>query len=192
MQMVRVCPCGNTTELSPPASITTFPLQAHALSLIMHRETVKTSCAVVKTGGLKSVPTRDKATYAGKWWNSDFHWRKQKSTIYKKAIVLEWHECSLCHDIRGRECPGGCSVCNEQSTHQRTWQSHLTVVKWAVGVFFYCLKKLDSWQYSCMLLPGQIYGEERAQAEHAGYCCDLWLITAKNWPHGDNVFQLLC
>lgn len=111
----------NTTELSPPASITTFPPQAHALSLIMHRETVKTSCTVVKTGGLKSVPTRDKATYAGKWWNSDFHWKKQKSTMYKKAIVLEWHECSLCHDIRGRECPGGYFVCSEQSTHQRTW-----------------------------------------------------------------------
>lgn len=42
-----------------------LPLATHALSLIMHRKTDKTSSSV-KTGGLKSAPTRDKATYAGK------------------------------------------------------------------------------------------------------------------------------
>lgn len=66
MQMVRVCPGGNAIEPSPSVSITAFPFQAHALSVIMHRKTVKTSFIAVKTGALKSVPTRDKATYAGK------------------------------------------------------------------------------------------------------------------------------
>lgn len=71
MQMVRVCPYGNARELPPPASSTTFPLQAHAPSLIVHGKTVKSS-STVTTGGLKSVPTRDKATYAGKCCYSDF------------------------------------------------------------------------------------------------------------------------
>lgn len=106
---------------SPSTSITTFPFQAHVLSLIMHKKTAKASFTAVKTGGLKSVPTRDKATYAGKWCNSDFHWKKHQSTIYKKAIILEWHEWSLCNDIRGRECLGVYSVCNEQTTCQRNW-----------------------------------------------------------------------
>lgn len=64
--MVGVFPCGNAIELSPSTSITTFPFQAHVLSLIMHKKTAKASFTAVKTGGLKSVPTRDKATYAGK------------------------------------------------------------------------------------------------------------------------------
>lgn len=65
MQIVRVCSCGNATELSPSASITTFPFQALTLNFIMHRKTDKTSFTVVKTGGLKSMPKRDKETYAG-------------------------------------------------------------------------------------------------------------------------------
>jgi len=87
--MVRVCPCGNAIELSPSASITTSPLQACALSLIIHRKPVNICFTAVKTGGLKSVPTRDKATYAGEWWDSDFHWREHQSTTYKKTIILE-------------------------------------------------------------------------------------------------------
>lgn len=55
--------------------------------------------------------------------------------------------------------------------------SGLIVDEWAIGVFFYHWRKSDSWQYSCVLLPGQIYGEERAQTDYAGYCCHLWLKT---------------
>lgn len=84
-----------------PASITTFPFQAHTLNFVMHRKTGKTSFTVVKTGGLKSMPKRDKETYAGKRRNSDFHWKKHQSTMYKKAIVLEGHEWSLSNEPEG-------------------------------------------------------------------------------------------
>lgn len=84
MQMVRVFACGNTRELPPAASINTFSLQIHAPSLVLYGKTVKSSFIV--TGGLKSAPTRDKETYAGKRCYSDFHWREHQSTAYKKLL----------------------------------------------------------------------------------------------------------
>lgn len=93
-------------RISPSACITTFPFQAHTLNFVMHRKTGKTSFTVVKTGGLKSMPKRDKETYAGKQHNSDFHWKKHQSTMYKKSncswgtwvIYEQW--------ARGRGCSG--------------------------------------------------------------------------------------
>lgn len=87
MQMVRVCPCGNARELPPSASSTTFPLQAHAPSLIMHGKTVKSS-STVTTGGLKSVPTRDKATYAGKCCCSDFDSDSEIKELFTVRVPL--------------------------------------------------------------------------------------------------------
>lgn len=125
MQMVRVFSCGKT-ELSPSASITTFPFQAHTLNFVMHWKTGKTSFTVVKTGGLKSMPKRDKDTYAGKWCNSDFHWKKHQGTIYKKAIVLKGHEWSL-----SNESAGG----NVQEAPREIGTNDLMVDEWTLGYF---------------------------------------------------------
>lgn len=60
--------------------------------------------------------------------------------------------------------------------HDReTGTCYFIVDEWAVVALFCCWRKLASWQYSCILLPGQICGEEKDQTmlAIAGYYLQL-------------------